>query len=714
MNTLAENLAEMAPSQPAADALAEALVFVARYFGRNAEAAQLTGGVPLPQGRLTGRELAECAARAGLSLTSRASSADQVKASWLPAIVEHSDGSATVVLDRQDDKFECVDPASLQKSWLPLTVPDAGATWHFLKPVFHFDSRSLLYFVREPRRWFWDTFRMNRGIYGWALLATVFVNLIGLVLPFYSMAVYDRVVPNNAEESLWVLTTAAIAVSLFDLLLRFLRGYFLEAAARRSDISLSSRVFAQSLRLRAASRPASGGVLANSVRDFDAVREFFASTTLTVIGDLPFMLLYLAVIAAIGGWLVLVPITGVLLAMLAALLMRKRLARVVDRLTRKNSQRTAHLFEVMNGIDTVKALGAEAWARQRWEVQCAAIAEDNLQARELSTFASHLSTALFALDTVFIVMFGALMIGAKQLTLGQLIAVSMLGSRAIAPAGQWVALVMRWYQTRASLEALEKIMTAPTDDRPGGLFVSSLRGEVEFRDVNFAYPQRAAPALQGANLRIAAGERVAFIGRLGSGKSTALRLLLNLYEPSAGAVLLDGIAAAQYDARALRRQVGYVPQDVVLFHGDIRENILLGAVDLSDDDLRKVLALSGLDEVLAQLPEGLATQVGERGERLSGGQRQLVGLARALVRAPKLLLLDEPSSMMDPATEQQFIARMKSALPGTTVVLVTHRMAMLKMVERVLVFDRGRIVMDGPVEQVLRRLANPAAGAEAA
>jgi ATP-binding cassette subfamily C protein LapB len=686
------------------DPVADRLLFLARHFGRSLSAEQIKAGLPLPEGRVDAAHLSECAARAGLAVTASTVAPDAVKASMLPALVmgEHD---ALAILHRDGERFECALTGIAGTRWLTLSelLRDHPGQWYFVRPVFHFDARGLLYHLAEPRRWFWDTLLANRWIYGWALAATLATNLLGAIVPFYSMAVYDRVVPNDALDSLWVLSTAAVAATVFDLLIKFLRGYLVDAAARRSDLALSSRIFAQSLRLRTANRPASGGVLANIVRDFESVREFFASASLTVLGDMPFTLIYLLLIMLIGGALVLAPVVAMALSLGSSWALQKPLARLMGGNMQDSAQRTAHLFEVMNGLDTIKSLGADAWARRKWEMLSVRITEEGVRMKEISAFGGYLSTTFIGLQTVLLVMFGAIMIGEKHLTMGQLIACSMLATRAIGPATQLSALLLRWQQTRLALSALDQIMNSPTDDGVAGLNLPRLTGQVEFRDVGFAYP-KSPFVLRHLTLSIAPGEKVAIIGRLGSGKSSAIKLLLNLYTPEEGTVLLDGIVAQQIDSLSLRRLVGYVPQDLTLFHGSIRDNILMGAGQGSDFDILEAARIACLDEVLKQLPDGLETQVGERGERLSGGQRQTVGIARALVRKPKLLLMDEPSSQMDPATETRFIANLRAALGDTTLLLVTHRMSLLPLVDRLVVMDQGKAVLDGPRDQVLAQL----------
>lgn len=687
-----------------ADVVLDRILFLARYFGRSVDAEQLVAGLPLSTGYVTTAEMAECAARAGLSLTPSAVAPSRIKSSMLPALVLTPDGDAAVVLAREGERVEFSLPAIEGSHWLPLDefLKDYSGQWYFARPVFHFDARSLLYHLPQRRRWFWDVFRANRSIYLWALLGTVVINVLAIFIPFYTMAVYDRVVPNNALDSLWVLTSAVVVVIVFDVVVKLLRSYLLEAAARKADVALSSHIFAHTLRMRAASRPASGGVLANVVRDFETIRDFFTSTTLTLVGDLPFMLLFLAIIALIGGWLVLVPLVIIPIMLGLTWLLRRPLSRVLNDNIKESSQRTAHLFEVMNGLDTVKGLGAEAWARRRWEMLTVQMAGNNLRMREITAFGANLSAMLTALNTVLLVMFGAMLVATQGLTLGQLIAISMLASRAIAPAAQVAGIIIRWEQTKIALHALDKVMEAPTDDQAGSLHMSAMQGSIELRDVLFSYPN-LPPLLKGLNLKINPGEKVGFIGRIGSGKSTLLKLLLNIYSPEQGVVLVDKVAVNHMEPLSLRRQIGYVPQDVILFHGTIRENILLGAANATDADLLQAVRSACLEETLALLPEGLGSEVGERGERLSGGQRQAVAIARALVQKPKILLLDEPSSMMDPGTENQLISHLRE-FRDTTMLLVTHRSALLPLVDRLVVLDRGRVMIDGPRDEVLRRL----------
>jgi len=694
--------------------LLEAAVFLAQFLGTTVHLEPMKAAA-LTMGHLD--DLSPLLSQAGL-VSTPLPAGQQRKASELPALLIDESGRPLVVLELRDGRYECHTPGIQGSRWFnadALNQQMPGARWLAVRPKLYFDQRSLLYSLTRSGNWFWDVFNRNRWMFGWALLGTMALNIFAALVPFYTMAVYDRVLPNDALNSLWVLTVGVGLIMAFELAMRLARSHLLETAARRMDVTLSTHIFQKCLSLRTSSRPASGGVLANTVRDFESVRDFFTTGTLTLLGDLPFLFLFLFVIALVGGWLALVPLVAILAIVAVAWAARPALASSVRQSMKESAQRTAHLFETMNGLDTVKTIGAEAWSRRRWESLTQAIAQNGMETRELTSRVTYINATITAVAGVAIVAFGAILMSEHAMTMGQIIACVMLGARAVAPASQVSALIVRWQQTKLAFEALDKIMQAPSDDSQATLHAPPLVGSVEFRDVSFGYP-KCPPLIERLSLRINPGEKVGIIGKLGSGKSTVLRLILNQYEPTSGSVLVDDLVTTQIEPLSLRRQIGYVPQDITLFHGTVRENIELGRTQADDNALVAAIRASCLEDTVAQLPAGVATEVGERGERLSGGQRQTVAIARAMLTEPKMLLLDEPSSMIDPATELKLIHQLRS-LKDTTVILVTHRMAMLNAVNRLIVFDRGRAVADGPRDEVLRSLAqratNDAGGAAA-
>jgi ATP-binding cassette subfamily C protein LapB len=421
----------------------------------------------------------------------------------------------------------------------------------------------------------------------------------------------------------------------------------------------------------------------------------------------PFVALFVAVIAFIGGPVAWVPVLAIPLVLLLGLLLQLPLDRVVRRTFRESAQKHAILVEALGGLETIKGLAAEGRAQRAYEDMVGLTAQSSLQARLLAALAVNFSSTLQSLVTIAVVVIGVMLINAGELTVGALVACTMLSSRAMAPLAQIASLLTRYNHSMASLEALNRIMALPIERPDGKRFLHrpQIEGGIEFRDVDFRYPEQEIQALAGVSFAVAPGERVGIIGRIGSGKSTVVRLILGLYEPTEGAVLVDGTDLRQIDPADLRRGVGLVPQDVYLFYGTVRDNIAYGAPYADDEAILRAAHLAGVDEFTSQHPRGLDMLVGERGEGLSGGQRQAIAVARALLLDPPIIVMDEPTSAMDNATEQRFLRRMAEARGGRTVVVVTHRSSMLALVERLIVLDAGRVVADGPKDQVLRSLS---------
>ncbi len=556
------------------------------------------------------------------------------------------------------------------------------------------------------QHWFRDTLLSFWSIWAQVALAAVLINLFTLATPLFAMNVYDRVVPNLVMETLWVLTLGVCMVLLFDFSIRLLRGYFIDFAGKSADVLLASRIFQHLLGMQLAHRPASAGAFANELREFETLREFFTSATLVSLIDLPFVLLFIAMIAIIGGPLAWVPIAAVPIVIALGFALQFPLDRFVKRSFRDAAQRHAILIETLNGLETIKSIGAEGRMQRKWEGFVAMAANSSLGGRFIASIAVNFSMLAQGLVYAVMIVIGVYEIAAGHLTTGALIACSILSGRAMAPLSQVAGLMTRYDQSMAALKALDRIMQVPLE-RPegtGALHRPRITGALEFRDVAFEYPQAGGNALDGVSFKIAAGEKVAIVGRVGSGKSTASKLILGLYRPNAGAVLIDGTDSRQIDPADLRRHIGAVPQDVFLFNGSIKDNIVLGAPEADDAAILQASRLVGLDDYIRNRPQGYELQVGERGERLSGGERQAVGLARAFVRDPAILLLDEPTSAMDQNSEERIKRRLAGALAAKTLILITHRPSLLSLVNRVIVLDGGRVVADGPRDKVMNAL----------
>ena len=692
-----------------ADPLLDCLVEVCRLHGQGASRAALAAGLPLADGRLT-LELAErAAARAGMTARLQRVALDAVDAATLPAILILRDDQACVLLGWDGDTARVLLPETGQGD-VTLTRAELAQRHSgvvlFVRPRFRFDARTPD--VRRSRagHWFWSALLAQRFVYRDVLWAALLVNLFALALPMFSMNVYDRVVPNNAVETLWALAIGVVLVLCADLFLRTLRGRFVDEASARIDVQISATLMERVLGMRLEHRPDAVGSFAANLRGFEQVRDFIASGTVTALVDLPFALLFVGVLVWISPLLA-VPVVVAFVAIAGVgWVLQQRLHELSETTYRASAQRNATLIESLTGIETIKSQGAEGVIQARWERANAFLAGMHVRMRALTAKAMYGTAWTTQLVTIAIVIVGVYLIAERELTMGALIAASMLAGRALAPAGQIVGLLMQYQGARTAMASLEGLMAKPVERPVDASFVHrrELRGELEFRNVRFAYPNRQDTALDGVSFRIAAGERVALIGRVGSGKSTIERLILGLYQPAEGAVLLDGIDLRQLDPADVRANVGYVSQDVTLFYGTLRENVTLGMPYADDSAVVAAAETAGLAEFVNRHPRGFDMPVGERGESLSGGQRQAVGIARAVLHNAPILLLDEPTSAMDFSTESQVTQRLNAFTQHKTVVLVTHRTSLLALVDRVIVIDGGRVVADGPRDRIMEAL----------
>lgn len=561
--------------------------------------------------------------------------------------------------------------------------------------------------IRRARfaEWLMEPIRRNSGVYLKVALAAVFINLFALASSLFTMVVYDRVLPNNATESLIALTIGVVIIIVFDFILKLLRSYFTDLAGAHIDRDVGSRVFEQLVSLRLDQKRGSTGALAGLMRELETLRDFFASATVTAIVDVPFILIVLAVIAAIGGELVFVPLVIIPLVIIVGWMTHPRLDRLSAEAMSGGLHKQSILVETIGGLETVKAANASELLKRRWNVAINDHSTVALRQRLLSNLPVVSSQTAQTASYVGIVVFGAGMVAANDLTMGGLIACSILGGRAVAPLGNIASLLSRLSSTQIAYRQINGLMeTGREDDRSGLITKPVERGELEFRDVSFAYPNSANSALQDVSFRIEPGERVALIGRVGSGKSTIARLLLGLYEPDEGSILVDGIEIRQRDTSNLRTGIASTLQESVLFSGTIRDNIVLGRQDVDDGAMLDAAQTAGIHDALQAMTNGYDRLLADRGEGLSGGQRQAIALARALAGNPRVLLFDEPSSHMDPQTEARVIDQLGRELGERTMVVITHRTPFLRLVDRVIVIDKGRIVDDGPRDAVLQRL----------
>ena len=539
-------------------------------------------------------------------------------------------------------------------------------------------------------------------IYRHVAFASVVINLIGVISPLFVMNVYDRVIPNNAVDTLWVLAIAY----LFDFLLRNLRSYFVDVAGRNADVVLSSRLVQKVLTMRLDAKPESTGALVNNLREFESLREFFSSSTLLAFIDLPFLVVALLLLGYIGGPLVILPLCAIPVLIITGIVLQEAGKRTAEQGYKQNMQKNALLVELVNGLETLKACMAESRMLHLWEQVVGVSAKAGSVAKKYNNLAITISTLVTQAVSVGMVIWGVYRIADGTMTMGGLIGSNILVGRAMAPLMQIASLLTRLQNSRMSLQALDLLMQLPSEGQNDNEYVEfgKLDASFSFEDLAFAYPGAERLALTDISVFIKPGEKVGVVGRMGSGKSTLGKMLIGLYQPRDGAVKFGGVDIRQLAEADLRGRVGFLPQDVVLFYGTIRDNIALGDPTINDQMILRASTLAGVTEFIRSNPAGFGAQVGERGMSLSGGQRQAVALARALVRDPDILILDEPTSNMDNASEQMIKNRLKAVMGNKTLVLITHRLSMLELVDRLIVMEGGRIIADGPKNEVLRRL----------
>jgi ATP-binding cassette, subfamily C, bacterial LapB len=703
------------------DSLLESLVLYTRLFHKPFSAESLLYGLPIDT-NISDQVLfskdkskslfSRAAARAGLKTKLIERPINEILELQLPVILILSNHNSCILESFSDDKTqakiiyagdnalqEWVDVDKLEKEYL-------GFAFMLKKEFEYSDNSNKTIKMIGQRHWFWSTLGLSRSIYYDCLIASILINLFVLATPLFTMNVYDRVIPNNAQETLMVFTIGIVVIFILDSFLKFVRTYFLELAARRSDVIMSSIVFEKVLDLKMESHPKSVGSFASNIKDFDSIRSFLTSATLSILIDFPFILLFLVVIYYIGGSMVFVPLFTIALILIYAFAIQKPLHESIESTHEAAAKKNGILVESLNNIETIKSMGLAGSKQWNWEESVGEIAKKSLKSRLLSSSIPNITGFLIHLNTVLVIVLGAYQIQELTLTMGGLIAVVILTSRAIAPMGQIAALVANYEEAKTSYDMLNEIINKPEERPLGKEFVKrpTLRGNIEFKNVSFKYPDSDAYALKSVSFSIQEGEKVAFIGRIGSGKSTIAKLILKLYEPEEGSILIDGIDISQIDPADLRRKMGYVAQDIHLFRGTIKDNIL-GAYKFVDDEwMLHCSKISTTDEFVKLHPRGYEMEIGERGAGLSGGQRQSVGIARALIPNANILLFDEPTNAMDHTTENTVLNNLKNVIKNKTLLLVTQKMSMLDLVDRVIVMHQGTKIGDGEKHEVMNKL----------
>ncbi len=701
----------MFASNTGVDSLLECLLLLARAHHINITAETLLAGLPLEAGALSPSLFARAAKRAGLSSKIHRRSLVQLNSDLFPAVLllENNQACLVVAFSKANNQYSVVFP-ELGDAIVDIASDALNEryTGHviYARPEERFDARVADITKQREGHWFWSVLSEHRHLYRDVLLTALLINFFALISPLFVMNVYDRVVPNHATDTLWVLAIGMLIAMSADFVLRMMRSWFVDLAASRIDVTLSATIMERVLGMKLSERPASVGSFASGLQSFESIRNFISSATILALVDLPFVLLFCVVVLLISWPLIFPILVGVIVVILYTAAVQHKMHLLSENSMQASAQRNATLVESLTGIETLKTLGAEGRMQAIWEKSTLLVSRVGVKMRLLS--GSVTTSTLWMQQAVSVVMIivGVYQIIEGNLTQGGLIAAYMLSSRIMAPIAQTAALLMQYHNAATALQSLTSIMEKPVERPANAQWISRprLQGAIEFKNVSFKYPHDDREVLRGVSFVIQPGERVAILGRNGSGKTTLEKMIAGLYEPTSGTVLIDGIDIRQLDPAELRRNIGYVSQDVNLFFGSLRDNIAMSAPNATDEAILDAVRLSGLTEFVNLHPMGLAMPVGEHGQLLSGGQRQSVSVARALLNDPPVLLMDEPTGAMDHTSEEEFKRNITQYAAKKTLLVITHRTSLLELVNRIIVIDAGKIVADGAKEQVVEAL----------
>lgn len=693
------------------DPLLDCLVVLTQLFGHPYTKESLTAGMPLVDNCLTPSLFIRSAKRANLSARSVSKKLKNISSLVLPAVlllqdnqacvltsINHKEGKACIILPETGTGEEVIELEKLEQLYSGYAL--------FVKSIHKFEKRASEHGLEKPRSWFWGTVLKYKSNYIQIGVASLLINLFAIASPLFVMNVYDRVVPNNAIETLWALAVGVIIVFLFDFLMKTMRAYLIDVSGKKSDTILASLLLHQILDVRMECKPASVGAFSNEINSYENLREFFTSATLAIIFDLPFIFVFLWFISFIGGNLVFVPLAAVPIVIIIAILLEIPMRRAIRSSYVGNVQKQAILVESLLNLEAIKSLNAEGKMQADWEKYVSIVSRASLKSKFYSSLVVNITGYIIQMVTVVLVIYGVYMIQEGTLSMGGLIACSILTGRALAPLSQTATLITRFQQSKLGLKCLTDIMGLPTEREKAASFIHrpNISGKIQFQDVEFSYPNQTNAALTKINTIIESGEKVGIIGRIGSGKTTLQKLILGLYQAGSGSIRIDDIEMAQIDPADLRRHIGYVGQDASLFYGTVRENITTATPWASDEEIVRAAKLAGVDEFVHRHPAGYDMETGERGEGVSSGQRQAITIARAIIHDPQILLFDEPTSNMDNTSEGEFIKAMQGYCDDRTLILVTHKQTLLTLVDRLIIIDGGKLVMDGPKDKVLTAL----------
>ena len=693
------------------DPLALCLIRVAKDYEISITQEGLLSGLPLPNGKLIPQFFSRAADRVSLTSNMVQQNLDQLNHFVFPAILILNNNTACV-LYRFDTERQTATVYFPEMSDTVTEVPIAQLQEKYLGSVIYLQQRQFVAdnkvkLEKTNQHWFWSVIRQHRSMYKDILLAALFVNIFALCAPFFVMNVYDRVVPNHATDTLWVLAFGIMIIITADFILKLVRSYFVDLAATRADNKLSAYIMEKVLGRRMEQNNMSVGMMASNIQSYEAIRSFTSSMTVVSLIDLPFFVLFLAVICIIS-WVFVIPLViAAIIILLYALSVHISLKKLSDAMAEASQQRQALLIETLNNEETIKSFNANGRMQALWEKATRFTVHYSAKLRFLGGTVGNFASWVQQTVGVVIIIIGVYLIVEGKLTQGALIACYMISTRALAPIAQVAGLLTQYYQASSALNLLNQTVEAEQEreNLKGWVSHTNLIGNIEFKNVSLRYPNESRSALEDITLSIRAGEKVAILGKVGSGKSSIEKILLSLYRPTEGTVFIDQTNIAQIDPAELRNQIGYIPQDIDLLNGTVLSNIVLGNPHVSRTVLEQSLVISGLGQILKAHEDGLSLQVGERGHKLSGGQRQAIAVARAIAQNAKILIFDEPTSAMDTPLENHVIHHLKQYMTAQhTLILVTHKPALLALVDRIIILEDGKIIANGDKETVLNAM----------
>jgi ATP-binding cassette subfamily C protein LapB len=699
-----------ASQRVSSDPLLDSLVLLTEHFGDPCSAEALTAGLPVTASHITPELLPQAASRAGLSAKLVRKGLNELPAMLLPCILMLKDKQACVLQKINLEKNNAIITLPETGGEEQLSIEDLESNFvgylFLIKQQYRGDRNFDVHINDSKKHWLWQHVKDATPIYRDVIIASIMVNMFALVSPLFVMNIYDKVVPNLAFESLWVLAIGAGLAYIFDFILKQLRGYLIDVAGKKVDIEVSSKLFAKVVGVPLEKRATSIGGMAKQITEFDNVREFFSSATITALVDLPFALLFMFCIWLVAGDLALFPIVASVLIIGYTVITQPKLRAAIEESNKFSSLRHGHLIECLGALESIKANGAEGVVQNAWQQMIGHTSSWLLKSKIITNSVVNFASFLMQISVIGVVVLGVYRVSDNLISMGGIIAAVMLTGRAISPVAKLAGLMTRSNQTISALRQLDSLMDQEGEFENKAHLASrpKLSGSISAENISFSYPESDSASLKQMSINIKQGEKIAIVGRNGSGKTTLAKLLLGLYQPTAGSIRFDGLNHQQIHPSDLRRNIGYLPQDITLFHGTIRDNILFGTRQVTEYQLIRAVQLSGVDEFTDHETQGLDQQVGESGSTLSRGQRQSIALARAILNAPQILLLDEPTASLDSRAEKKFIESIKATASERTLVLITHKMELLSLVDRIIVLEKGKLVIDGPKEVVLKQL----------